>query len=91
MLNGDRNTGEFRSYNQGYLTLKTDNQGDLKIKWNKILSILSEKTFEIELVDGSGERMTARLRREDVDHLELMPGEIVWATPEHSRSVPTPP
>ena len=31
--------------------------------------------------------MTARLRREDVDHLELMPGEIVWATPEHSRTM----
>jgi sulfate transport system ATP-binding protein len=41
----------------------------------------------IELVDGSGERMTARLRREDADHLELVPGEIVWATAEHSRSV----
>jgi len=53
MINGDRNTGEFRSYNQGYLTLKTDNQGDLKVKWNKIVSIESEKTFEIELVDGS--------------------------------------
>jgi uncharacterized protein DUF481 len=53
MINGDRNTGEFRSYNEGYLTLKTDNQGDLRIKWNKILSIESEKTFEIELVDGS--------------------------------------
>jgi sulfate/thiosulfate transport system ATP-binding protein len=44
----------------------------------------------IELVDGSGERMTARLRREDVDHLELTRGEIVWATPEHSRSVLSP-
>src|SRR5436190_23250601 len=43
--------------------------------------------MRIELVDGSGERMTARLRREDVDHLELTPGEIVWATPEHSRTV----
>jgi hypothetical protein len=37
-----------------------------------------------------GERMTARLRREDVEHLELMPGEIVWATPEHARSVLSP-
>lgn len=45
----------------------------------------------IELVDGSGERMTARLRREDVDHLELTPGEIVWATPEHARTVATAP
>lgn len=41
----------------------------------------------IELVDGSGERMTARLRREDADQLELMPGEIVWATPEQSLQV----
>ena len=44
--------------------------------------------MRIELVDGGGERMTARLRREDVEHLELTPGEIVWATPEHSRRVP---
>ncbi len=46
--------------------------------------------MRIELVDGSGERMTARLRREDVEHLELTPGEIVWATPEVSRTVLTP-
>jgi sulfate transport system ATP-binding protein len=39
----------------------------------------------IELVDGSGERMTARLRRDEVEQLELAPGEIVWATPEVSR------
>jgi sulfate transport system ATP-binding protein len=41
----------------------------------------------IELVDGSGERMNARLRRDDVEHLELTPGEIVWATPEQARHV----
>jgi sulfate transport system ATP-binding protein len=43
--------------------------------------------MRIELVDGSGERMTARLRREDVEDLELEAGEIVWATAEHARSV----
>jgi sulfate transport system ATP-binding protein len=43
--------------------------------------------MRIELVDGSGERMTARLRRDEVEHLELTPGEIVWATPEVSRHV----
>jgi len=47
--------------------------------------------MRVELVDGRGERMTARLRREDVEHLELTAGEIVWATPEHSRSIATPP
>ena len=45
--------------------------------------------MRIELVDGSGERMTARLRRDDIEELELTPGEIVWATPEHSRRVAT--
>jgi len=46
--------------------------------------------MRIELVDGSGERMTARLRRDDVEDLELTPGEIVWATPEQSRCVLAP-
>ncbi len=46
--------------------------------------------MRIELVDGTGERMTARLRREDVEDLELEPGEIVWATAEYSRSVLSP-
>jgi hypothetical protein len=53
MLNGDRNTGEFRRYRDGNLLLKTSDQGDITIKWNKILSITSEKTFEIERIDGS--------------------------------------
>jgi hypothetical protein len=53
MANGDRNTGEFRSYREGDLYLTTSDQGDIKIKWNRILSITSDKTFEIELVDGS--------------------------------------
>ena len=46
--------------------------------------------MRIELVDGSGERMTARLRRDDVEELELTPGEIVWATPEQSHRVLAP-
>ncbi len=42
----------------------------------------------VDLVDGSGERMTARLRRENVEDLELARGEIVWASPEQSRQLP---
>ena len=41
----------------------------------------------IELADGGGERMTARLRREEVDDLELAPGEIVWARAEPLRGL----
>jgi sulfate/thiosulfate transport system ATP-binding protein len=36
----------------------------------------------VDLVDGEGERLTARLRREDLDDLELARGEIVWAGAE---------
>jgi sulfate transport system ATP-binding protein len=34
----------------------------------------------VELADGSGERLTARLRREEVEDLDLGHGEIVWAS-----------
>ena len=34
----------------------------------------------VDLADGSGERLTARLRREELDDLELARGEIVWAS-----------
>jgi sulfate/thiosulfate transport system ATP-binding protein len=34
----------------------------------------------IDLVEGSGERLTARLRRERLEDLELDRGEIVWAS-----------
>ncbi|HEY5694610.1 MAG TPA: TOBE-like domain-containing protein [Gaiellaceae bacterium] len=36
----------------------------------------------VDLADGSGERLTARLRREELDDLELSRGEIVWASAE---------
>src|SRR6266581_5120536 len=33
----------------------------------------------VDLVDGRGERLTARLRRDTLDDLDLVRGEIVWA------------
>jgi sulfate transport system ATP-binding protein len=38
----------------------------------------------VDLAEGSGERLTARLRRDELDDLELSRGEIVWATTEAS-------
>ena len=38
----------------------------------------------VDLVDGSGERLAARLRREELDDLDLTRGEIVWAGAEPS-------
>jgi sulfate transport system ATP-binding protein len=38
----------------------------------------------VDLADGRGDRLTARLRREELEDLELERGEIVWASPEAS-------
>lgn len=38
----------------------------------------------VDLADGGGERLTARLRREQLEDLELARGEIVWASAEGS-------
>jgi Protein of unknown function, DUF481 len=52
LLNGDRMTGEIKSYSQGRLTLDTPAAGWISVKWNKILSIQSEKQFDVETIDG---------------------------------------
>lgn len=41
----------------------------------------------VDLVDGGGERLTARLRREELDDLDLERGEIVWASAEAFRGL----
>jgi sulfate transport system ATP-binding protein len=38
----------------------------------------------VDLADGGGERLTARLRRDELEDLDLVRGEIVWATAEAS-------
>jgi sulfate/thiosulfate transport system ATP-binding protein len=38
----------------------------------------------VDLADGAGERLSARLRRDELQDLDLERGEIVWATAEAS-------
>jgi hypothetical protein len=52
LINGDRITGEIKSYASGRLVVDTEGSGDASMKWNKILSITSSKEFEIETTDG---------------------------------------
>jgi sulfate/thiosulfate transport system ATP-binding protein len=59
--------------------------GAVEVEIERIVVVGAD--VRVDLADGSGERMTARLRREDVDDLELTRGEIVWATPGLSRTV----
>ena len=51
MKNGDRITGEIKSYEEGRLFVSAP-EGDINIKWNKIVSIQSVKVFEIETTTG---------------------------------------
>ncbi len=57
--------------------------GAVEVEVERIVVVGAD--VRIELADGSGERMTARLRREDVDQLELVRGEIVWAKADQLR------
>src|SRR5262249_12325298 len=41
----------------------------------------------VDLADGGGERLTARLRRDELDDLDLERGEIVWASAEPFRGL----
>jgi len=52
LFNGDRVTGEIKSYASGRLSVETDIGSDLSLKWNRITSITSAKQFEVETTDG---------------------------------------
>jgi len=41
----------------------------------------------VDLTDGGGECLTARLRRDELEDLDLESGEIVWASPEPFRGL----
>lgn len=52
VINGNIITGEIKALEYGLLTFKTDDIGTLRVKWNKVLQIISDKSFEIELENG---------------------------------------
>lgn len=52
LTNGDRLTGEIKSYERGRLKLSTDGMGTIYIEWPYIASIRSDKMLEMELDTG---------------------------------------
>ncbi len=52
LSNGDHVTGEIKEFTRGLVRLSTDPMGTVYVKWEDILSITSDKTFEIELQSG---------------------------------------
>jgi hypothetical protein len=71
LKNGDRVTGEIRSYSNGYVTVDTPWAGYVKVKWNQIVSVTSDKQFDVQTVAGT----------HDVGHLAPSdpPGKLVIA------------
>jgi hypothetical protein len=52
LSNGDHITGEIKELTRGKVRLKTDPMGTVYIKWQDIVSITSDKVFEVELESG---------------------------------------
>jgi len=51
-LNGDRISGEIKQYKYGFMTYKTYGVSTVQVKYDKINTFYSQKSFEIILKDG---------------------------------------
>ncbi len=49
LMNGDRITGEVKELRHGLLRYSTDDAGTLGVEWDKVASLTSIHTFEVEL------------------------------------------
>jgi len=52
LVNGDNITGEIKSLERGRLDYSTDDAGRLKIQWDKILRVTSNRFYEVEMSSG---------------------------------------
>ena len=59
LRNGDRITGEIVALARGQLEFKTDDAGTLYLEWDKLLSVVAARRFEI--VTGDGRRFLGHL------------------------------
>jgi hypothetical protein len=53
MQNGNEITGEVKGLDQGQLTFNTDDLGTLSVNWDRVASIISNKTVLVEMGDGT--------------------------------------
>ena len=51
--NGDVMTGEIKEFQRGMVEFSTDAAGTVYVKWTRVLTAGTDKTFEISLEDGS--------------------------------------
>jgi hypothetical protein len=50
--NGDKLTGEFKSLKRGQLNISTEAMGTVGIEWDKVSSITSSQTIQVEMSSG---------------------------------------
>ncbi len=82
---GDANTLAGRLVRPHDIALKRepdDGAVEVEVEVEQIRVLGAEA--RVDLVDGDGSRLVARLRRDELDELELERGEILWARPERA-------
>jgi len=52
LVNGDDVTGEVKSLDFGSLRYSTDSMGTVSVEWEEIVSIVSDQSLQIEVIDG---------------------------------------
>ncbi len=53
LSNGNAVTGEVKEFQRGKMKFSTDAMGTVYVEWPKIITLTTDKTFEIELEDGT--------------------------------------
>ncbi len=53
LSNGDAVTGDVKEFQRGKMKFSTDAMGTVYVEWPKIITLTTDKTFEIELEDGT--------------------------------------
>jgi uncharacterized protein DUF481 len=79
LQNGDEITGEVKGVSRGKLDYSTDDAGRLSIEWDKVKSLTSRTTFELEL--KSGKKLYGSLAGGAPDGALAVSGGTVTAVP----------
>ena len=67
--NGDRITGEVKALSRGRLEFSTDDAGTLYLEWDKLVSVVAARNFEV--VTRDGRRFLGQLAAADPRHISV--------------------
>ena len=69
LANGDRITGEVKALSRGRLEFSTDDAGTLYFEWDKLVSVVAARLFEV--VTRDGRRFLGQLAAADPRHINV--------------------